>query len=159
MRVLAVDPGYDRIGLAILEKTPTGDNLIYSTCLCTSKDKTIPERLNELGQTLLTLLEREKPDCLATESLYFNKNIKTALAVAEARGVILYLATQKNLPVYEFNPTTIKLAITGYGKSDKKAIINMVQKLVKNCPKNALDDEYDAIAIGVTCIAQSHLGC
>lgn len=159
MRVLAIDPGYDRMGIAVLENSATEDTLIYSTCLTTTKDTSIPSRLKELGLAFVELLGSQKPDCVAIESLFFNKNIKTALAVAEARGVILYLATLNNLPVYEFNPTTIKLAVTGYGKSDKKAVFNMLQKLIKNCPKTALDDEYDAVAVGVTCLAQYGRGC
>lgn len=155
MRVLAVDPGYDRIGLAVLENTDQQTHtLIYSDCLMTTKEMGVPFRLQEIGLAFSQLLDEQRPNCLAIESLFFNKNIKTALTVAEARGVILYLATLQNLPIFEFNPTTVKLAVTGYGKSDKKAVFNMLQKLVKNCPTKALDDEYDAIAIGITCLAE-----
>ncbi len=154
MKVLAVDPGYDRMGVAVLENSATSDILLYSNCLTTTKNTPVASRLKELGQVFEELLNKYQPDCVAIETLFFNKNIKTALSVAEARGMILYLSACKNIPIYELNPTTIKLATTGYGKSDKEAVFSMVRRLVQNTPENALDDEYDAIAVGVTCLAQ-----
>ncbi len=159
MKVLAVDPGYDRVGVAVLDNNLGKDVLIYSTCITTTKNSTLALRLKEFGTILEEILLTHQPDVVALETLFFNKNIKTALSVAEARGVILYLAAKADCAIYEFNPGTIKLATTGYGKSDKTAVIAMVKRLVVNVPASALDDEYDAIAVGVTCLAELGRGC
>jgi len=87
------------------------------------------------------------------ETLFFNKNVKTAIGVAQARGIILYLAKNAGCTVHDFGPQEIKIAVTGYGKSDKNAVIDMVKRLVSNVPEKALDDEYDAIAVGITTLA------
>ena len=155
MKVLAIDPGYDRVGLAILEKSPSGEILHYSKCLETDRSKDFNERILEVGSFVEATILKHQPDTLAIETLFFNKNIKTAIGVAEARGAIIYLAKKYNCRVYEFGPQEIKIATTGYGKSDKKAVIDMVKRLLKNVPEQALDDEYDAIAVGITCLAQS----
>ena len=98
-------------------------------------------------------MERFKPAKVAVEELLFSKNVKTAIKVAEARGVILAEAARKKVAVFEYNPNSIKLAITGYGKSDKKQIIGMIERLVKIEHKIEFDDEYDAIAVALTCAA------
>jgi crossover junction endodeoxyribonuclease RuvC len=154
MRVLSIDPGYDRLGVAVIENDTGKDTLVFSTCLISDRDDTPGERLLSLGTALSLLLSQHNPDCVAIETLFFSKNTKTALGVAEARGMLLYLAASAHKPVYEFSPNTVKLATTGYGKSDKTAVVAMVKRLVQNVPTTALDDEYDAIAIGVTCLAE-----
>ena len=100
-----------------------------------------------------SLLHKHAPEAVAIETIFFNKNIKTAIGVAEARGIIIFLARQAGCTLYEFGPQEIKVAVTGYGKSDKLAVIDMVKRLVKNAPTDALDDEYDAIAVGITALA------
>ena len=153
MRVLAVDPGYDRLGVAVLEHDAGAERLIYSACITSDKESSIPERLLTLGNEFTALLKEYHPDAVAIETLFFNKNVTSAVAVAEARGMIMFLAKQAEASVYEFGPQEIKVAVTGYGKSDKGAVINMVLRLIPEAPKDALDDEYDAIAIGITCLA------
>jgi crossover junction endodeoxyribonuclease RuvC len=153
MKVIAVDPGYDRIGVAVLEGTHQSANLIFSTCITTNRKESFPERLLVLGQAFKNLLEQHSPQAIALETLFFNKNVSTALDVAQARGTIVFLATTFGCQVYEFSPQAVKVAITGYGNSDKTAVTMMIKRLVVNPPENALDDEYDAIAVGVTCLA------
>lgn len=153
MRVLALDPGYDRLGIAVLERVDGKEILIHSTCLLTDRTESIPERLLVIGKTLEILLKEYVPHAVALETLFFNKNIKTGIGVAQVRGIIIYLAKQAGCTVYEFGPQEIKVAVTGYGKSDKNAVIDMVKRLVKNAPMKALDDEYDAIAVGITALA------
>lgn len=155
MKVLGVDPGYDRLGVAILEHDGARERLLYSHCIETDRSQDIPERLTALGAELVTLLKNHQPDCVGVETLFFNKNQKTAVAVAEARGVVLYLAKQFGCTVYEFGPQEIKIAVTGYGKSDKQAVYEMVRRLVSDVPEKALDDEYDAIAVGITTLAHT----
>jgi crossover junction endodeoxyribonuclease RuvC len=153
MRVIAIDPGYDRLGIAILEYRSGTEHLIHSDCVTTDRQHTIEERLLHLGTAVETILDTYTPTALAIETLFFNKNQKTAIQVAQARGLILYLAKTKGCVIYEFGPQEIKIAVTGYGKSDKSAVIDMVTRLLPSAPRNAMDDEYDAIAVGITCLA------
>lgn len=152
IRVLAVDPGYERMGVAILEKKEKED-LIFSECFKTKKEQDFSTRLKEIGVELNKIIKEYNPGFLAIEKLYFSTNHKTAMAVAEARGVILYCASLYNLKIIEFTPPEIKLAVTGYGKADKKMIMDMVPKLIKIDKKTNSDDELDAIAIGLTFFA------
>lgn len=153
MKVIAIDPGYDRLGIAVLEMVDGKEHLLHSECFETNKAETLTERSRAIGDTFNTLLTTYSPDTLAIETLFFNKNVKTALGVAQVRGVLIYLAQTNNCAVYEFSPQEIKIATTGYGNSDKASVIGMVQRLIENAPTKVLDDEYDAIAIGITCLA------
>jgi crossover junction endodeoxyribonuclease RuvC len=154
MRVLAIDPGYDRLGVAIMEYRDGREHLIHSECVLTDKTQSLPDRLLVMGKAVEVLITQFKPDTIGIETLFFNKNIKTAIGVAQARGIILYLAKTAGCTVYEFGPQEIKVAVTGHGGSDKTAVFAMVNRLVANVPEKALDDEYDAIAVGITCLAQ-----
>lgn len=155
MRVIAIDPGYDRLGVAVLEHAAGGEKLLYSTCVLTDKQAAIPDRLAAAGEQVATLIATHQPDALGIETLFFNKNQKTAMAVAQARGICIYLAKQAGCQIVELSPQEIKIAVTGYGRSDKKAVIDMVCRLIPNAPTDALDDEYDAIAVGITALAQN----
>lgn len=155
MRVLAFDPGYDRLGIAVVQRIEGNDVLLYSACLETNRASHLTERLGEVGKRVEELLTTHTPDAVAVETLFFNTNQKTAIGVAEARGIILYLALIHGCRVFEFGPQEIKVAITGYGKSDKHAVITMIKRLVHNAPVKALDDEYDAIAVGITALAHN----
>ena len=153
MRVIGIDPGYDRLGVAVMEYENGKESLLYSTCIESSKYEELPDRLLTIGTRFTELVREFEPTALGIETLFFNKNAKTAIGVAQARGTLLYLARQANCTVYEFSPQQIKSAVTGYGNSDKKAVIDMVCRLVPGAPKKAHDDEYDAIAVGVACLA------
>lgn len=153
MKVLGIDPGYDRLGVAVVEKENGQEKLLFSDCISTDKTDGLPERIQAAGTVFKQLLSEHNPDAVALETIFFNKNIKTAIGVAQMRGVLLYLAKEAGCSVYEYGPQEIKVAVTGYGKSDKEAVIEMVKSLVSNAPDSALDDEYDAIAAAVTCLA------
>lgn len=153
MKVLALDPGYDRLGIALLERVQNKEILHFSDCIITERDTPFIDRLAYIGTSVQNALTIHTPDAVAIETLFFNKNIKTAIGVAQARGVILFLAKEAGCLVYEFGPQEIKVAVTGYGKSDKNAVIDMVKRLISNAPKTAHDDEYDAIAVGITALA------
>ena len=148
--VLGVDPGYERLGLAIVKNHNNKQELIYSECFQTQKESSHPERLLLISKKITGIIAKFKPTKVAMEELLFSKNAKTALKVAEARGVIMLETTKLNTPICEFNPNTIKLAVTGYGKSDKKQIISMIEKLVHIKKDIKFDDEYDAIAVAIT---------
>jgi len=153
MRVIGIDPGYDRLGVAVIEYREGCEHLLHSTCIESDKTTSLNDRIHTIGDAFLCLIEEYEPDTLAVETLFFNKNVKTAMGVAEARGALIYIAKSAGCNVHEFSPQQIKSAVTGYGNSDKQAVIDMVCRLVKGAPAKALDDEYDAIAVGVTCLA------
>lgn len=151
MRVLAIDPGYERLGVAILEKTDSQkETLLFSDCISTPKSLSHPERIKHIGCAVETIIKEYSPEYLAIETLFFSTNQKTALKVSEARGAILFIATKSNMSVLEFTPQEIKVAVTGYGKSDKSAVIKMVSRLITIEKTIKYDDEFDAIATGLT---------
>ena len=152
-RVLAADPGYDRLGVAVLERTDRGEVLVHSDCVTTQKDIPLSLRLYALADAFETLITTHAPHCVALEKLYFNKNQKTAMAVAEVRGVLVYLARKHHCTIHEYTPQQVKMATTGYGKSTKDQVANMVKRLTPGVKDGALDDEYDAIAVALTCLA------
>ena len=149
--VLAIDPGFDRIGVALVAK----DELLYSHCIETNRKLPHNKRLLEIGVFVEKLIEEWQPEALAIETLFFNKNITNALKVSEARGVVLYQASRAGLKIFEYSPQEIKIAVTGYGKADKLQVETMVKKLIKtpHVSLSALDDEIDAIAVGITHLA------
>lgn len=154
VRVLGIDPGYERVGVALLEKREgEKEILLFSECIITKRTLLHHERLLMLGKRVEEIINKYNPETLSIEKLYFNENQKTALLVSEARGVILFIASQKKLFVREFTPLEIKVATTGYGRADKKQMRMMINRLI-DIPKTIKhDDEYDAIAAGLTSIA------
>lgn len=156
MKTLAVDPGYDRCGVAIIESGPEGEKLLYSTCITTDKNKDFSSRLYVIGSELRKLIKKYGPDVLAIEKTFFTKNQKTAIEVSHARGVIMYEASCVDMPVFEYTPPAIKVATTGYGASDKSQIMAMIPKLIKIDKEIRYDDEFDAIAIGLTHLAHQN---
>lgn len=151
MKVLGVDPGYGRAGVALIERRGTSEQLVYSSCIVTHPGATIDTRLLACGNEFDAILSEHSPDALAMETLYFGKNKKTAIAVAEMRGIFRYLAAARGVPLFEYNPMTVKSALSA---NSKQEVMTMVERLVKLPPKKGrLDDEYDAIAIGLTHLA------
>lgn len=153
IRVCAIDPGYARLGIAVLEKNEGQEVLLFSGCIVTPNSKLFEERLVLIGNEINRLLDIYKPDAIAVETLFLTKNQKTVMYVAGVRGVIAYIAAQRKISLYEYSPPQIKVAVTGYGKSDKKQVMSMVRQLITVSKKKAFDDEYDAIAVGLTCFA------
>ncbi len=154
MRIISIDPGYDRVGVAIIEKNSSEkEKLIESICVTTDKKQTLSERIFFIGQNISDLITKHSPGAMALEKLYFTNNQKTAMGVSEARGVIIYEASRNGLPIFEYTPIQIKVAVTGYGKATKNNVQSMVEKLISLPEKKRLDDEVDAIAVGLTCFA------
>ena len=151
MKIISIDPGYERLGIAIIEKEKNKkEDLVFSECFKTSSKLPHDERLALIGDRIKEIIKKYKPEALATEKLFFSGNQKTALLVAEARGVILYAGSSSGLPIFEYTPNEVKIAITGYGRSEKGQMIEMVKKLIVVDSKKNSDDEFDAIAIGLT---------
>jgi len=147
-RVLAIDPGYDRLGIALITGTASKPVCEWSDCILPPKGAR-EVRLAHIYRAVEEAVKEQSPTLLAIESLFFTKNQTTGIGVAEARGVVLAVAGLANIPVLEFSPQQVKLAVTGYGNADKKAVIGMTEKLVTLTPKKRLDDEFDAIALGI----------
>lgn len=148
-RVLAFDPGYERLGVAVLE----GGTLLHSECLRTSKEAPFEERLQAVASAAMDLIATWQPKLVALEKVYFQKNTKTAMEVAQVVGVLTQTATQNGVAVKTYTPSQVKVAVTGNGRSDKHAVALMVGRLVALPPRKRLDDELDAIAVGITCLA------
>lgn len=154
--ILSIDPGYERLGIAVLSKNPNGSiNLIHSECFKTSAKLDFVDRLFLIGEHIHTIIKKYKPRVLAMENLFLQSNQKTVMKVSETRGVILYVSKKSNLNIYEFTPLQIKSIVTGSGKSDKTAIQKMVKIQVPQLKNkvNIIDDEYDAIACGLVYFA------
>lgn len=156
-RIVGIDPGFDRIGVAILERDGSRQNLIHSECITTSPKEAHDKRLLTLGTRIGEVIKEWGPTELAIETLFFNQNTSTALKVAEARGVIIFQAALARLEIFEYSPQAIKIAVTGYGKADKVAVETLVRKLIHLPSTKVLDDEIDAIAVGITHLA-THKG-
>lgn len=154
MRIISIDPGYERVGIAIIEKEDgQKESLVYSDCFKTSSKLPLTERLFLIGQEIDKIIKEYNTKALAIETLFFTNNQKTVMGVSEARGVIMYQAMLNKIPVFEYTPLQIKIAVTGYGKSDKKQVTDMVTRLIRIEKEIKHDDEYDAIAVGLTHLA------
>lgn len=156
MKILAIDPGFGRCGVAVLEKNNGKEALLYSDCIETSPKQEFPERLLHVAEGCARLMALYTPKAVVMEKLFFTTNQKTAMRVAEARGAIIAEATRVGIPIYEYTPSQIKSAVSGFGGADKKQIATMLHMLVKIEKQIQYDDEYDAIAVGVAHLAHSH---
>lgn len=153
MKVLALDPGYGRLGIAVVEKSGGKEIVLYSDCIETTAATPFPERLRALGSAIESAIAMHAPEACALEHLFFTNNQKTAMHVAEARGMILYIASTHDIPVFEYTPNQVKVAVAGDGRADKGRLMAMVARLVATRADIKHDDEYDAIAVGLTCLA------
>lgn len=157
MKVLGIDPGIERFGWGLVEKTPRGLCYLASGVERTSPKKSHGERL----WMLLRFLERKvggaRPDLVAIEKVFFEKNAKTAIAVGEIRGVVLAVSAKFGLPLVEFSPPEVKLLVAGYGKADKQSVADMVRRELKLEAANRLDDETDAIALALCGIFRNNI--
>lgn len=153
--VLAIDPGFDRLGVAVLRQDGNKTSLLFSECVRTNSKEPREQRLLTIGSRLRAIIKKWQPTSLAIETLFFNTNTTSAIGVAEARGVVIYEAARVGLTVSEYGPQTIKVAVTGYGKADKLQMKSMVKRLIvlPVTSKKRLDDELDAIAVGITHLA------
>ena len=146
-RILGIDPGYGRLGYAVIEKVGSEEKLLTAGCIQTNTKDAYEKRLQIIGNELARILKEYSPDALAIERIFLHTNQKTVMKVAETRGVVFYLS--KNLPVFEFSPPEVKLAACGYGRADKKQVEKMINLIFK-IEKPLNDDAIDAIAIAFT---------
>ena len=151
MRILGIDPGFGRIGYGIIEQDKGREwRQIAFGCIETSSKKTFVERIAELHKELERLIKEYKPTRMAVEELFFFKNLKTAIEVAQARGVILLTAIENKLEVDEFTPLQVKQATTGYGRAEKGQMQKIVAMILGMKEKIKSDDAADALAVALT---------
>lgn len=149
MKILGIDPGMAIVGYSLIDYENDEITLLNSGSIQTAKGNRESARLLEIFNDISTIVEKYKPDCAAIEKLFFFKNRTTVMPVAHARGIILMVLEQFNIPIFEYTPMEVKQILTGYGRADKKEVEQMV-KYTLNCetlPK--LDDTVDSIAIAI----------
>ena len=153
MRILGIDPGYAIVGYGVIEFSGSRYYAIDYGVITTTANTPFPQRLQEIYNGMVSIIIRSNPDALSIERLYFQNNQKTAIDVAQARGVILLSAQNNNLPSSEYTPLQVKTAVTGYGQAHKQQVMEMTRRLLKleTIPKP--DDAADALAIAI-CHAQ-----
>ena len=149
MRIIGIDPGYAIVGFGIIEYDGHFFDTIDYGAVTTSADTEFNSRLLEIYRDICDILDSYRPECMAIEKLYFTTNQKTAIDVAEARGVVLLAAKQRNIDIYEYTPLQVKQSITGYGKAIKKQVQEMTKNILKLPGVPKPDDTADALAIAV----------
>ena len=154
MLILGIDPGIGITGYSFVEFINDKFNVITSGSIQTDKNAPHPKRLLELKSDIDFLIKKYKPDCASIEQLFFFKNQKTIIPVAQARGVILCTLEENNIPMYEYTPLVVKQTITGHGRADKSEVKMMVQKYINLDNNIKLDDTIDSIALAL-CHAQN----
>lgn len=153
--ILGIDPGYGRVGYGVVEKATGKDwRALDWGCIETPAGGEFVDRIAEMHKQLLSLIKKYKPTRMAVEDLFFFKNVKTAIKVGQARGVILLTAVENKIPVDEFTPLQVKQAITGFGRAEKGQMQKMVAMILKIPGKIKSDDAADALAVAL-CAGQS----
>ncbi len=150
MRILGIDPGYARVGWAVLETRSSKLEIRNFGCIETSKNTAAQERLVYVYKEVCALIKKYKPDALAVEELFFTSNAKTAFKVGEARGVIILAGAMQKISVASYTPLQVKAAVTGYGNADKTQVGKMIKAILKLKEMPKLDDTVDAIAVALT---------
>lgn len=150
MIIMGIDPGVERMGYGVIGYSGGAHKPLAHGLISTSRELAHGERLSELHAALKGLIALHRPDLVAVEKLFFQKNIKTAMKVGEARGVVILSAAEAGIPIVELTPNEVKVSVTGYGKADKRQVQKMIKTLLnlKEAPKP--DDVSDALAIAFT---------
>lgn len=154
MRILGIDPGYATIGFGLVETQRAQVRMVTYGAITTPAGLPLSKRLFQIGTDMEELIRRLKPDEIAVEELFFNTNITTGIAVAHGRGVLLYAAEKSGVPLHEYTPSQVKLAVTGYGKAEKRQMMEMTKRLLNLKAVPRPDDAADALALAI-CHARS----
>lgn len=154
MRIIGIDPGYAIVGFGIVDYIGGKFTVLDYGAITTDKDTPFPKRLCEIYDDYCHILDTWKPDALSIERLYFTNNQKTGIDVAQARGIIMMAAQQRNIEINEYTPLQVKQAVVGYGQAVKKQVQEMTRKILKLKTIPKPDDTADALAMTI-CHAQS----
>ena len=154
MRILGIDPGVAIVGFGVIDTDRGQQKMVQYGAINTEAGLPLATRLVQIQSDLEELLRTFQPDEISIEELFFSKNITTGIAVAHARGIILYTAEKLGVPIYEYTPMQVKQAVVGYGLADKHQVMDMVRRLLKLTAIPKPDDAADALAIAL-CHARS----
>lgn len=149
MIILGLDPGTATTGFGVIESNGTDYILLDYGCITTSKLLPLPERLNQISCDLAEIVKEWEPDAIGIEEIFFSKNVKTAIHVAHARGVLMQKLSSEGYPVFEYKPQQIKDAVCGYGKAEKIQVQKMVQMILKMDHLPKPDDAADALGVAI----------
>ena len=149
MRILGIDPGYAIVGYGVVDYDKYKFSTVAYGAVTTPAGTFFESRLDMIYNDLITIIDKYKPDAIAIERLYFNTNTTTAIDVAQARGVILLAAYQRGLTINEYTPLQVKQSVTGYGKAEKRQVMEMVKSILNLNAIPKPDDTADALAIAV----------
>ncbi|MCF0122621.1 MAG: crossover junction endodeoxyribonuclease RuvC [Ruminiclostridium sp.] len=155
MRILGIDPGYAIVGFGLLEANRGEARLVRCGVINTPAGAPMPRRLLQIQEDMEELLRTFQPDAMAIEELFFNTNVTTGIGVAQARGVILATAARLGVEIFEYTPSQVKQSVVGYGKAEKRQVMDMTRRLLKLASVPKPDDAADAVAIAL-CHARSH---
>ena len=149
MRILGIDPGYAIVGCAVIDYENTRFRVVDARAVTTEPSTALEGRILSIYQDLCLLLDRFRPDAMAIEQLFFTTNQKTVIWVAQARGVVLLAAAQRGVPIYEYPPLQVNSSVTGYGKAEKRQVMEMTRRMLglEALPKP--DDVADAMAVAI----------
>ncbi len=151
MKILGIDPGFGRLGYAIIEADKKNCRVIDCSCVETSPKLKYEKRLLFIAEKIKNLISENRPEAMALEKIFFTSNQKTAMQVSEVRGILIYLAASSHIPYFEYTPLEIKMALCGYGRATKDQIQKMLKILLKIEFLPKLDDASDALATALTC--------
>ncbi|WP_303836446.1 crossover junction endodeoxyribonuclease RuvC [Ruminococcus flavefaciens] len=149
MRILGIDPGYAIVGFGVLDYDGIRFNPVEYGAVLTEAGTPFPERLRAIHEDVEFIFNKFAPDCMAIERLYFTTNQKTAIDVAQARGITVLSAAMRNIPVSEYTPLQVKQSVVGYGKAEKKQVMEMTKQLLGLAQIPKPDDAADALAIAI----------
>ncbi|MEW6407747.1 MAG: crossover junction endodeoxyribonuclease RuvC [Patescibacteria group bacterium] len=149
MKILGIDPGTACVGWGIIEKNHNELSLVKSGCILTKSNLPLPDRLFKIYKQLLKIIKKYKPEAIACEEIFFFKNLKTAIAVSHARGIILLATKIEKIPIFEYTPLQIKQALTGFGRADKQQVQKMVKLILRLPYLPKPDDMADALACAI----------
>ncbi len=154
MRILGIDPGYATVGFGVIDTSHARLSFVDCGAIETRAGERIEKRLTQIADALASLISQYSPDCVSMEELFFYSNQTTGINVAQARGVLLYTCERHKLPIYEYTPMQVKSAVVGYGKAEKRQVMEMTKTLLKLPGIPRPDDAADALAVAI-CHAHS----
>ena len=154
MRILGIDPGLAIVGFGLIEAETGKTQMLQYGAVTTPAGLPLAARLVQLERDMEELIAQLRPEAIAVEELFFNTNITTGIAVAHGRGIILLSGHQAGLQIYEYTPLQVKQAVVGYGRADKKQVMDMVRRILSLQAVPRPDDAADAVAIAL-CHARS----
>ena len=155
MRILGIDPGTATTGFGVIEKNGSVLKFVDAGVITTSPEISMPNRLVMIHEEMTQVIREVKPDQVAIELLYFANNVTTAMTVGQSRGVVTLACAAAGLPIAEYTPLQVKMAVTGYGRADKKQIQEMVKMMLKLSAVPKPDDAADGLAIAITHASQT----